>query len=177
MAGQAARRVVRRAGTGSGDESARRGIGRIGARGRGTVRLRRGCQPLDRVEGGAGTACDAGDRGVQPRFQGEGAPDALLMNVKTQVRSRPQDAPIGSLISLSIRISEPGYAKELLADLDTVFQELNTIGGLLGYSFGTRVGMAEEVLGMGIWAKFSDFETSLPMAPKNSELRVYRRVA
>jgi hypothetical protein len=109
-------------------------------------------------------------------FQGEGAPDALLMDVKSAVRTQPNDAPVGSLLSLSIRIAEPGYAAELLGDLDTVFQELDLIGGLLGWTYGTRVGMSEEVLGLGIWAKFSDFETSLPMAPKNSDLRVYRRL-
>lgn len=103
-------------------------------------------------------------------------PDVQVVELTGRHGIKPSEAAIGSMLSLSIRIAEPGFQAELFSDLETVFRELEALDGFLGWAFGARANLDEEIIGIGIWSGFDDYRGSLPKSPTMSELSVYRRV-
>jgi hypothetical protein len=103
-------------------------------------------------------------------------PDVQVIQVGDRHGIKPAESKIGNLLSLSIRIAEPGFQAELFADLETVFRELEALDGFLGWSFGSRANLEEEIIGIGLWSDFEAYKASLPHSQRMSELTVYKRV-
>ena len=82
---------------------------------------------------------------------------------------------MNSLLSMGIRIAEPGYEKELKRDYDTIFTELKLIPGFAGFYFGSRIDFAEEVVALALWHTIEAYTASLPSSTPR-ELQLYRRI-
>lgn len=108
-------------------------------------------------------------------FKGSGTIDVMSIEVHNKAGTQLDEAPIGAFLSVSMRIAEPGLAKELEADVENVFRELDQIDGMLGWLCGSRSNVPEEIVGLAIWRDFDAYESSLPRGLRRSGLAVYRR--
>lgn len=102
--------------------------------------------------------------------------DLMRIVVHGRVGCRPSQTANPSYLSMSIRISDPGYEAELLEDVSHIFQELQLIPGFLGAMYGNRDGLDEEVIGLVTWGSPEAFSQSLPPKQRKYEVRLYERV-
>ncbi len=78
-------------------------------------------------------------------------------------------------LSLSERVAEPGYGRELNDEIQRIFAELRLISGYRGSIYGHRDTLDEEIVGIVVWGSKAAFLASLP--PKIVyEVKLYRRV-
>jgi hypothetical protein len=87
-----------------------------------------------------------------------------------------EESPVGSLLSVSIRVAEPGFGDTLEAELGQIFQELSLIEGRRGSLTFRNESLNEEVVGLVFWLTTMAFETSLPNRIPY-EVKLYRRIA
>lgn len=81
----------------------------------------------------------------------------------------------GQFLSLSVRVSDPGYGQELADELDRIFGELTLIPGFLGSVYGRSESLEEEVVGLVTWGTRQAFESSVPEGTLY-EVKLYQRV-
>lgn len=81
----------------------------------------------------------------------------------------------GDFMSLSIRLSEPGYSQDMLAELADIFGGLSMIPGYLGSISGTNMELEDEVIGVAFWRDRDSYAKSVPAQPLY-ELSLYQRV-
>jgi hypothetical protein len=91
-----------------------------------------------------------------------GAPNVLRVSTTTEFGAMKERLELCQYLSLVVRVSEPGYSKELQADLDRVFEESRVIPGFTGYVVGYRDTLEEEVIGIASWDGEESFRSSLP---------------
>lgn len=87
-----------------------------------------------------------------------------------------EESPVGSLISVSIRVAEPGFGDSLESELGQIFEELSVIEGCRGSLTFRNEALDEEVVGLVFWLTTMAFETSLPNRIPY-EVKLYRRIA
>ena len=75
---------------------------------------------------------------------------------------RISESPVGSFLSVSSRISDPGYGPDLAEELERIFDELQIIDGFLGSYVGVNETLDEEVIGLVAWSTDEAFQKSLP---------------
>lgn len=77
-------------------------------------------------------------------------------------------------VSLSLRQADTGRGKDLVEDLRTVLEQMESYKGLLGTMILQVAHLEDEVLGLAFWHDRESFEQSIP--PHNLyELQLYRR--
>lgn len=79
-------------------------------------------------------------------------------------------------LSISLRVSEPGYPDILTTDLERVFAELRYIEGYCGSLVAQNQALQEEILGLVAWGSEEAFAVSLPRTT-TYEVRLYRKVS
>lgn len=89
-------------------------------------------------------------------------PNTLRFSVRAAGGKSMEDIGIGDFCSLSTRIADPGYAPDLIAELQGIFNELILIKGFLGYVTGQLTEVAEEVVGLAFWESKQAFDSSIP---------------
>jgi len=102
--------------------------------------------------------------------------DLVRIMVRGRVGCRPSQTPLPSYLSMSVRISDPGYEEELVDEIAQIFQELQLIPGFLGALHGNRDGLDEEVIGLVTWESPEAFSHSLPPKQRKYDVRLYERV-
>lgn len=102
---------------------------------------------------------------------------ARVLRLQTIERHGPllKDSPLGTYLSTSDRIAEPGMDRELIGDLRSVFDELRLMEGCLGTQIYQNEALAEELLGLVTWTKKEAFERSLPTR-QPYVVRLYDRI-
>jgi len=93
-------------------------------------------------------------------------PDVILMAPKSNKGKTFEEIPVGSLLSLAVRVSDPGQQEELELDTDEVLSELSYIPGYLGSYWGNNVTLNEEILSLVTWANMDALESSIPTSHK-----------
>ncbi len=68
------------------------------------------------------------------------------------------------LVSLSVRLSEPGYGPEMVEEYEDVFSGLATMPGYAGMLIGSNVKGEDEVAGLAAWRNEEAFTASLPVS-------------
>lgn len=68
----------------------------------------------------------------------------------------------GHFLSLSARLADMGYGRDVLDELDRIFTELKLIPGFLGYVTGQMTEIEDEVLGLAFWESRQAYEASIP---------------
>ncbi|MBS1721581.1 MAG: hypothetical protein JSS66_01095 [Armatimonadetes bacterium] len=103
------------------------------------------------------------------------APNTLRFKIRATGGKSLESMGIGQFCSLSTRIADPGYAPDMLFELETIFKELAVIPGFSGYVTGQLTEVEEEVIGMAFWDSKQAYDTSIP---KKSMYRIdlYNRV-
>lgn len=102
--------------------------------------------------------------------------DLMRVMVRGRIGCRPSKTPIPSYLSMSVRISDPGYETELVDEISNIFEELKLIPGFLGAMHGNRDGLSEEVIGIVTWESPEAFSLSLPPSQFRYEVRLYERI-
>lgn len=102
-------------------------------------------------------------------------PDLHRYEIEFRQGTTLTDVPVGTFLSHSRRIADPGHGSDVVRELHGIFTELQAIVGYVGGLGGRRVDLPEEVLGLAYWASRADFELSLPRKPLY-EINLYQRV-
>lgn len=89
---------------------------------------------------------------------------------------RPYEAADNSIASVSLRVSDPGAAQDLMDDYDIVFNELTPIKGLRGWLYGQTLNLDEEVFGIAIWDDEASLATSIPLR-SSYQVTAFRKVS
>jgi heme-degrading monooxygenase HmoA len=84
--------------------------------------------------------------------------------------------PEGHFLSLSVRVADPGYGKELASEYQRIFTELQFIPGFRGYIIAVNDTLDEEIYGIVTWDSAEAFGASLP-AGVLYEVKLYGLVA
>jgi len=100
----------------------------------------------------------------------------MRLMVRGRVGCRPSKTPVPSYLSMSVRISDPGYETELVEEIGHIFEELQLIPGFLGAMHGNRDGLDEEVIGIVTWESPEAFSLSLPPSQYRYDVRLYERI-
>ncbi len=103
-------------------------------------------------------------------------PEVHRGRIANHLGKRIEDNPVGSLASVSFRVSEPGFGDSLESELKRIFEELSVIEGFRGSLTFRNEGLDEEVVGIVFWLTTLAFETSLPDRIPY-EVKLYRRTA
>lgn len=108
--------------------------------------------------------------------QGHGAApaDVLALRVINSGGVLSGGVAHAQLISVSIRIAEPGYGPELIERYEFTFAELGAIPGYAGFLVGVNVNLEEEVAGFAAWDDEGAFLASLP-EQKSYKVRLFER--
>ena len=128
---------------------------------------------------------EAADEGLmvvaQKRFLAEAIPtymappDVVRVAVHGRQGESVAGAELGSYLSVSIRVADPGMGGELVSELDRIFQEIAVIPGFNGAEFGPNDTLAEEIVGFATWDTPEDFAMSLP-AGALYEVKLFKRI-
>jgi len=128
---------------------------------------------------------EAAERGLlvvsEKRFLSESIPtymappDVVRVAVHGRQGESVANAELGSYLSVSIRVADPGMGADLMAELDRIFQEISLIPGFKGAEFGPNDTLAEEIVGFATWEDPQSFQMSVP-AGTLYEVRLFRRV-
>ena len=78
-------------------------------------------------------------------------------------------------LSMSQRVSDPGYSPELLEEIDRIFSELQYLPGYLGSVYGTNDVLDEEVFGIVTLKSREAFLGSLPRNMKTYQIALFSR--
>ena len=104
-----------------------------------------------------------------------GVPDVTRVFVAKKKRRGIHGAKVGQYLSKSVRVADPGYADDLVEELDRIFDELSILPGYLGAEIGKNESLEEEIVGMAAWESEAAFESSVPPG-RLYEIRLYRRI-
>lgn len=85
------------------------------------------------------------------------------------------DRPVGSLMSMSIRVAELGRKDELVQDLRDTMQNLKAINGFVGHWIGENKDLEEEIATMAFWNSRNAFDASMPSYVP-FKIRLYDRI-
>jgi hypothetical protein len=96
---------------------------------------------------------------VEGQSVGAEPANVIRAHIQAQTGKGIADAPG---LSLSIRVSEPGYGVELAEELERIFQELTVLNGFLGGIVAINDSLDEEIIGIAGWRSREEFGTSLP---------------
>lgn len=102
-------------------------------------------------------------------------PDVTRIEVMGRLGRREPNAKVGDFLSISFRLSDPGYSDQLLEDLNQTFAEIMNIPGFLGAEWGQNESLCDEVIGIASWESQEAFQNSLPPG-RQHELSLYMRV-
>lgn len=95
----------------------------------------------------------------------------------TQHRGKAIHDVSPGFLSISSRVSDPGYGDELHDEIERIFEELRYIPGHLGSVSGPNDSLTEEVVGIVLWDSENAFRASIPPSTPIYEVRLYHRVA
>lgn len=127
---------------------------------------------------------EAADRGLEAlgeyRFHSEtvskaSVPNVVRLELLGRIGHRILDAPMGSYLSMSLRVANPGYSDELASELDRIFTEISLIEGFLGAEYGRNDTLADELIGLAAWDHAESFQASVPEGTIY-DVRLYRRL-
>lgn len=102
--------------------------------------------------------------------------DVLRVIVKGKSGCRIEDSSKPGFLSMSVRISDPGYSEDLQQELDQIFEELSLIPGFCGSVYGYSDYLEEEVIGIVTWDTRKAFEMSIPPSKRPYEVKLYERI-
>lgn len=112
-----------------------------------------------------------------PQYQSSASPADVRRTHVTSVYGAASDGmPPGDYLSMSLRVAEPGYGKELASELEQIFGELMLLNGFCGWIVAPSDTLAEEIVGLCSWVSPTAFQTSIPTGILY-EVRLYRRIA
>ncbi len=103
--------------------------------------------------------------------------DVLRVKVRGNHGCRMHEVPTGAYLSISVRVSDPGYGVELEEEIERIFDELQLMPGYLGSLHGPNDVLDEEIVGLVLWESAEAFAASIPPSARNFEVRLYRRLA
>lgn len=95
--------------------------------------------------------------------------------VQRKVGRTAEELPIGSWLSLSARLAEPGQSDSLLEELTGIFDSLQALPGILGTISGIDEAVSERIFGLAFWDSASAFDDSMPRHPMY-EIKLYHRI-
>lgn len=101
-------------------------------------------------------------------------PRVSLAKVLEHEGTLPIDAPKDALLSMSVRLADPGMTEELVSDMVGVFENLGLMPGYLGGAITQNALLPEEIRGFAVWNSEDDFIRSVPNE-KYYELRLLQR--
>lgn len=104
-----------------------------------------------------------------------GTADARRFNVAYSDGVFTDNLEVTPFISLSIRISEPGYGSELQLEIEDIFGGLAFIPGFSGGMIGIHDSIAEELVSIAGWKTGGAYLNSLPERMPY-EVKFYQRV-
>lgn len=102
--------------------------------------------------------------------------EAIRVIVRGRFGRRVSEAATTGFLSMSLRISDPGYGDDLVSEIDQIFQHLRLIPGFAGAIFGTSDDLDEEVIGVVTWDSKEAFVASLPPSQRPYEVKLFARV-
>lgn len=102
--------------------------------------------------------------------------DLMRIIVEGRGGKRISQTPKPSYLSMSVRVADPGYQRDLLDQVGVIFQELRFIPGNLGSVYGYRDGLREEIVGLVTWESPEAFSRSLPPKQRKYDVRLYERI-
>lgn len=102
-------------------------------------------------------------------------PEVVQIAIEHRSGKRIHEVPVGSVMSVSARFSDPGRGEQLDRELETIFGELSALGGFLSALRGYRTLLEEERFGIVLWSNMAAFHTSLPKKSMY-EVRAYKRI-
>lgn len=85
------------------------------------------------------------------------------------------ERPVGSLMSMSIRVADLGRKDELVQDLSSTMQNLQSISGFAGHWIGENKDLEEEIATLAFWNSRSAFDASMPSYVP-FKIRLYDRI-
>jgi hypothetical protein len=129
---------------------------------------------LDSAEAGLKRIVSA-DLPVRSRSLMTGPADVMRMRVLGWHGTAVETSPIGTLLSISVRLGEPGLGDDINRDLETVFEELKVIDGYIGAIRGCNDVLEEEIVGIALWDNTEAFDRSLPKKAMY-HVKLYRKV-
>ncbi|CAN5613250.1 hypothetical protein BH11ARM2_BH11ARM2_21720 [soil metagenome] len=127
---------------------------------------------------------EAADRGLAAlsdyRFHSEtvsnaSVPDVIRLGILGRIGGAVLSAPVGSYLSMSLRIANPGYSEELAYELDRTFTEISLIEGFIGAEYGSNDTLIDELVGLAAWGGAESFHASVPEGTIY-DVRLYRRL-
>ena len=101
--------------------------------------------------------------------------DVIRVRVARKSSKRVHQAPSTGCLSMSVRISDPGYAPELKDEIRRIFDELQLLPGYFSHVFGSNDALDEEVIGLVTWKTEEAFASSLPARKAPGQLQFYKR--
>jgi hypothetical protein len=105
-----------------------------------------------------------------------GTVERIRVVVEGRYGTRVSEADERSFLSISVRISDPGYGIDLAEEIDQLFQHLRLIPGFSGCVYGVGDDLPEEVIGVVTWANREAFVASLPPTQRPYEVKLFERV-
>jgi heme-degrading monooxygenase HmoA len=102
--------------------------------------------------------------------------DVQRVHVHRQDGTRLHDTPAGAYLSVSSRVADPGYGKDLDEEIERIFDELRLLPGFLGSLHGPNDVLAEEIVALALWRSIEAFQASIPPSARNYEVRLLRRL-
>lgn len=88
--------------------------------------------------------------------------DVMRVGVEDADGAFAHGVPSDALLSASVRVAEPGYGPEAVMEFEDEFGGLSMVDGYAGMVVGTRVGMADEVVGLTAWRTADGLAASVP---------------
>lgn len=104
----------------------------------------------------------------------ESPADVLVLEIVGSSGMSPAEAPLGALLSLSLRSTSPGGTELYVRRMRERFEELALLHGFEGWLIAKNVAAEEQVAAMAFWGSEVDFRRSLPDV-RHYEVQAYER--
>ena len=102
-------------------------------------------------------------------------PDVRRVAVQGKVGQNIFNTGLHQVISVSVRVADPGFGASLADEVGRILHELQLLPGYLGGEFGRNDSLDEEVIGLAAWENEAEFQSSVPVGTIY-DVRVYRKV-